>query len=90
MRTTVDIEHSLLRRLREEAHRQRLTFKDVLNRALRRGIEATGRAARGAPRYRCPAFPLGEPAAEVNLDKALDLAGALEDEEIARELRLRK
>lgn len=90
MRTTVDVDRDLLRSLRDAAHRERRSFKDVLNRALRRGIEAVGRSAPGAPRYRCPAFALGQPAAHVNLDKALAVAGALEDEEIARELRLRK
>lgn len=88
MRTTVDIDPDLLRRLRDEAHRRRLSFKDLLNRVLHRGLEVGGRSAPSS--YRCPTFPLGQPSAHVNLDKALAVAGALEDEEIARELRLRK
>ncbi len=90
MRTTVDIDSALLRRLRDEAHRRRLSFKALLNRVLHRGLEASGRSPRGSPPYRCPTFPLGQPSAHVNLDKALAVAGALEDEEIARELSLRK
>jgi hypothetical protein len=86
MRTTVDIDLELLRRLRAEAHRRGIALKDVLNRALRRGLQ--DRPAAKAPPYRAPTFAMGAPLRP--LDKALALADALEDEEIARELALRK
>ena len=88
MRTTVDIDEGLLKRLRDEAHRRGVPFKQFLNRVLRRGIEPA-RARRAKP-YRCPTFDLGKPAPTVNLDKALHLAGALEDEETERELERRR
>lgn len=88
MRTTVDLDPHLLKRLRAEAHRRGVPFKEMLTTALRRGLEE--RPATPAARYRCPAFAMGPPARSLNLDKALAIAGALEDEEIARKLALRK
>jgi hypothetical protein len=86
MRTTVDIDPHLLKRLRTEAHRRGVSFKELLNRALHRGLEER---PEGATRpYRCPGFDMGTPRRP--LDKALALADALEDDEIARELTLRK
>jgi hypothetical protein len=87
MRTTVDIEAGLLKRLRAEAHRRGVSFKDLLNRVLHRGLEER---PRGTVRYACPSFPMGVPAPPLSLDKSLALAVALEDEEIAREMELRK
>lgn len=86
MRTTVDIERHLLKRLRAEAHRRGMAFKELLNRVLDRGLEE--RPADGTTPYRCPTFAMGAPLRP--LDKALALADALEDDEIARELTLRK
>ena len=88
MRTTVDIDEGLLKRLRDEAHRRGVPFKQLLNRVLRRGIDPA--PARRAKPYRCPTFDLGRSSPTVNLDKALRLAGVLEDEETARELERRK
>jgi hypothetical protein len=86
MRTTVDIDAHLLKRLRTEAHRLGISFKELLNRALHRGLDERSRGA--ARPYRCPTFAMGTPVR--SLDKALALADALEDAEIARELSLRK
>ena len=63
------------------------SFKEVLNDAIRTAL--TERPA-GEPReYRQRTFPMGfRP--EVALDKALAMAAALEDEEIARKLSLLK
>jgi hypothetical protein len=85
MRTTVDIDPHLLRRLRDEAVREGIPFKDALNRALRRGFE---RAHTGTEPYECPTFEMGTPLRP--LDKALALADVLEDEEVARKLSLRE
>lgn len=85
MRTTVDIEKQLLDRLRQHALDEGVSFKELLNRVLRRGLEApTG----DAEPYRCPTFDMGQP--QRGLDGALRLADALEGEEIARELSVRK
>jgi hypothetical protein len=88
MRTTVDLDASLLKRLRDEAHRRGVSFKEALSGAVRRGL-AEPTAARQA-KYRCPTFDMGAPVEGVNLDKALQVASALEDEETVRELARRK
>jgi len=86
MRTTVDLDGNLIKRLRAEAHRRGLSFKDLLNRVVQRGL-AERPTAEPAP-YRCPTFAMGAPLRP--LDKALALADALADEEAARELTLRR
>jgi len=86
MRTTVDLDPYLLKRLRAEAHRGGVSFKELLNRVLHRGLAVPALGA--GESYRCPTFAMGAPLRP--LDKALALADALEDEEIARELTLRK
>lgn len=88
MRTTVDIDEGLLRRLRDEAHHRGVPFKQLLNRVLRRGMDRA--PVRRTKPYRCPAFDLGKSAPTVDLDKALRVAATLEDEETARELERRR
>lgn len=58
-----------------------MSFKEALNAAIRAGLMA----ARGQREYRTPARSLGL-RAEVNLDKALQLAADLEDAEIVHDL----
>lgn len=86
MRTTVDIDAHLLKRLRDAAHRQGVSFKELLHRVLRRGLHE--RPATEHTPYQCPSFAMGPPLRP--LDKALALADSLEDEEVARELAQRK
>jgi len=88
MRTTIDLDTTLLKRLRNEAHRRGVPFKEVLAGAVRRGLADAGPRRQG--KYRCPTFRMGQPAEHVDLDKALQAAAALEDEETARELAWRK
>jgi len=57
----------------------------VLNRVLQRGLQ---RADTGTEPYECPTFAMGAPLRP--LDKALALADAREDEEVARKLALRE
>ncbi|HXG75931.1 MAG TPA: ribbon-helix-helix protein, CopG family [Gaiellaceae bacterium] len=86
MRTTVTLDPDLVARLRALARERGTSFKDTLNSVLRRGLAEQG----GAPRpYRLPTRRLGlRPG--IDLDKALQLAAALEDDEIVRKLELRK
>ena len=85
MRTTVTIDPDLAAKLRRIARERGISFKEALNTALRAG---TGAATTARP-YRLPARRLGlRPG--IDLDKALHLAGALEDEETVRTLELRK
>lgn len=66
---------------------QGLTFKEALNDAIRNSAQARKRS-RATHRFRTPTAPLGNPT--VNLDRALQLAGELEDEELVRRSRLGK
>lgn len=84
MRTTVTLEPdtaALLRRVMEE---RGIGFKQALNDVLR---EALTDAAGGVDDV-LPVRAMGRPT--VNLDKALQLAGELEDEELLRKMRLGK
>jgi hypothetical protein len=87
MRTTVDLDPGLLKRLRVEARRRGVTVKALLEVALRRGLDEPVPAP--AP-YRCPTFRLGAAKPGVDIDKALGLAAELDDEESVRDLALRK
>jgi hypothetical protein len=87
MRTTVDIEPRLLKRLRAEATRRGISFKSLLGQVIRRGLD--DQPAPPAP-FTCPTFDMGMPTGGINLDKALALAAVLEDDEVVRELELRK
>jgi hypothetical protein len=86
VRTTLTIDDELMRELKEVAHREGVPLKLVVNRALRLGLGAAKPQRR---RYRSRTFGMG--AVRIpSLDKALAVAAALEDEEIARKLELRK
>ena len=88
MRTTVDLDAHLLKQLRDEAHRRGVSFKEVLAGAVRRGLGG-GSTSKHA-RYKCPTFRMGPVATGFDLDKALSIAGAIEDEEATRDLIRRK
>lgn len=86
MRTTVTLDPDVAVKLRAIARERRLSFKEVLNTSIRLGLAD---AAATAQPLRIEARPLGL-RKDVNLDKALQLAGELEDVELARKLELRK
>jgi len=88
MRTTLNVDDDLLRRLRRESERSRTSFRETVNRVLRLGLERI-QPPEGRPAYRCPTFSMGFPPHAAQ-DKALQLAVLLEDEETLRELGLRK
>lgn len=87
MRTTIDLDPDVDSRLRALARERGVPLREVVNEALRSGIDPTP----GQPptAYVLPSRDLGVRPG-VNLDKALALAGALEDEETLRKLELRK
>ena len=87
MRTTVDIEPSLLKRLRVAARQRGVTVKEYLAIVLERGLEEHPEKQ---ARFRLSTFSMGRPRHSINLDKSLRIAAELEDEETARELTLRK
>ena len=89
MRTTLTIDDDIARQLREIVHRSGKPFKNVVNEALRAGIE-NDRIADVSRPYRLDPVAMGEVTGPYDLDKALQLADHLEDEETSRKLLLRK
>lgn len=87
MRTTLTIDDNIGRQLKELAHRQGKSFKQVVNEVLRRGLVGSVQEVRGT--YTIEPSALGA-RADVDLIKAMQLAGDLEDEELARKLSMRK
>ncbi|MGH3136781.1 MAG: antitoxin [Gaiellaceae bacterium] len=84
MRTTITLDpdvHALVKKLMRE---RGIGFKEAVNLAIRSGIAPRPDDSPAAT----PTFDLGEPT--VPLEKALRLAGELEDEELVRKLALRK
>jgi hypothetical protein len=87
MRTTLTLEDRIARDLKLIAHRSGKPFKVVVNETLRAGLAS--KPAPPAKHYRLRPASLGGVLPGINLDKALTLAEALEDEEIVRKLNLR-
>jgi hypothetical protein len=87
MRTTVTLDPDVAAKLKEEMRRKDISFKEALNSSVRRGLHSDG-SAPGKP-YKVRTAKMGARPG-VNLDKALQLAGELEDEEILRKMALRK
>jgi hypothetical protein len=85
MRTTVTLDADVVTALRRAVRERGMSFKAVLNDAVRRGL--SGRPA--ARRYRTPSRDMGL-RSEVNIDKALALTAADEDAEALRKFALRK
>ena len=86
MRTTVTLDADVAAKLKAVARERGISFKQALNTAVRVGLGEERRAARAFKQY---TQPMGlRPG--FNLDKALHLAGALEDDEIVRRLERRK
>ena len=88
MRTTVRVDDDVLDRLKAQARKEKVSLTRLLNRALKAGLDAGGARRRKQPAYRERVHAMGAP--RVALDKALALASTLEDEEIVRELTVRK
>lgn len=80
MRTTVtldpDTEQIVRRRMRERG----MTFKEAINDTIRAGASAAARQP-----FTTETAVMGE--SRVNLDRALQLAGDLEDDELIRKMR---
>lgn len=85
MRTTITLDEDVAAQLRRVMRERDLTFKDAVNSTLRAGL-GTDREPRS---YRLPTYRMGVRAG-IDLDKALRLDAALEDDETMRQLRLRK
>ena len=86
MRTTVTLDPDIAAKLKTVARQRGISFKEALNSAVRAGLSGGRRATRPFKQH-TQAMGLRP---GINLDKALQLAGALEDEELSRRLELRK
>jgi Ribbon-helix-helix protein, copG family len=86
VRTTVTLDEDVAAKLKQAARERGVSFKVALNDAVRDGLRGGTKPAR---RFLVQARPMGVRPG-VNLDKALRLAGELEDEEILRKMALRK
>lgn len=81
MRTTVTLDADTRALLRKDMRERGVSFKQALNDAVRAGL-----AERNTDdAFRTETARLGTPS--VNLDRALQLAGELEDEELVRKMR---
>lgn len=89
MRTTLTIDDQIAAELKKLAFESGKSFKEVVNESLRRGLSSHWQAPKSRP-YRVKPISLGGPLPSVDLDKALQLAEILEDEEGRRKLELRK
>lgn len=85
MRTTVTLDPDVVAALHRAARERGISFKAVLNDAVRRGLSGEPTSLR----YRTPARNMGLRAG-FDITKALTLAAADEDAEVLRKLALRK
>jgi hypothetical protein len=86
MRTTVTLDPDVEAKLRAVMRERGVSFKAALNDSVRAGLTAGPHPSK---RFRVHSRPMGVRPG-INLDKALTLAGEMEDAEILRKLKLRK
>ena len=81
MRTTVTLDTDTEQMIRWLMQTQEISFKQAINNAIRQGC------APPAPEteFRTKTFSMGRPT--INLDRALQVAAELEDEELIRKMR---
>lgn len=84
MRTTVTLDPDTELLVRRTIRERGMTFKAALNHAIRQGLGPRGSSAG----FRTPAASLGLPT--VNLDRALQVLGELEDDDLVRKQRAGK
>lgn len=85
MRTTITLEPDVEALVRRSMRERGLSFKQAVNEAIRAGLApASEKPPTGTRTFRLGFNPL------IPLDKALRLAGELEDEELIRKLAARK
>jgi hypothetical protein len=85
MRTTVTLDQDVVAYLKAYMREKGLSFKEALNQAVRNGLSKNPKTKRP---FRQKTYDMGTPV--VPLRKALRIAAELEDEEILRDLAIRK
>jgi len=81
MRTTLTIEDDLAARLEELSQRRGVSFKQVVNEAIRKGLAPPTKRLLQLPSFNC-----GGPLPGIDLDKANRLDAMLENEAIRQKL----
>jgi hypothetical protein len=85
MRTTMTLDEDVAQQIHARMRERGSSFKATVNDLLRRGL----RSRDDVEPYETPTFTSGTRPG-VDLDKALSLASALDDEEAVRKLEMRK
>lgn len=75
------LDADVMQQIRQRMRERGTSFKETVNDLLRRGLQST----EGPEPYVTPTFEMGA-RADLDLDKALSLAAAMEDEEVVRKL----
>jgi len=89
MRSTLTIDDNIAKALKDTAHRTGKSYKEVVNETLRAGLTAKRIISQAKP-YKVKPVSLGKVPARYNLTKSLHLSDQLENEEIIRELDMKK
>ena len=89
MRTTLTLDDDIARQIRNAVRASGKSLKAVVNDALRVGLTSE-RFVKARQPYNLSPVSMGDIIGPYDLDKALQLADRIEDEEIARKLELRK
>lgn len=87
MRTTVTLDPDVRRMLEDVVNEHGISFKQAINEAVRQGLARA--RSRQKRRFVQKTYSLGA-GRQLRWDKALAIAGTIEDEEIVRKLALRK
>lgn len=81
MRTTVTLDPDTEQMVRRRMRERKISFKEALNDAIRSGATSV----RAAEPFRTETAAMGE--SRVNLDRALQVAADLEDDDLIRRMR---
>ncbi len=81
MRTTVTIEDKIAKALKKTAQRSGRSFEEIVNKTLYAGLNTRQTNKKPKP-YRLKPVSLGAVRPGIGLDRALQLAGDLENEEL--------
>lgn len=85
MRTTVTLDPDVAAQIKSYMRETGVSFKEALNYAIRSGLGKTGKTRKS---FRQKSYDMGLPS--ISLRKALQHSAELEDEEILRDLSIRK
>jgi hypothetical protein len=88
MRTTITLDPDVEQLLKNAMRERDVSFKEIVNDALRMGLR--GPVASRRKRFKQRTFAMGPAAPGFNWDKALQIASRLEDEEIMRKMATEK